>query len=400
MNKTILAFGYIPKSKGGKQLTGLATGIFDLHNTVNLLNSECKIIIAATDIHLRKTIIENTEVVGWNKFILTDYILKHPIRCLYFLFKTLKVYKFRQKNFLFKLIFLDYAIELIKPDAVHFHGTSGALLSTGLWNKKQNKILRLHGINGFDASIPLYKMHRKLEKFVTGLHFITVTFVTKGIRDEWEEKFGSFNCPMIPVLNGFNQYLFTPKKETESSLHSMKYDLITFSGVSERKGQHRVVEAIYNLKIEGINLTYLIIGSGEQNYLNKIKKFVEVHNLDVTFVDYLPQAEIVSHLYQSKYFILPSISEGFGKVYIESIGAGIPVIIPKHLPLAQESDILTETNSVLIDDSGIESITNVLREISNKEKLNSDVVISKSVKTLQWDKIAKQYVDIYASIFR
>jgi glycosyltransferase involved in cell wall biosynthesis len=399
MTKTILAFGYIPKSKGGKQLTGLATGIFDLHNTVNLLNTEFKVIIAATDIHQKKINIENTEVIGWNKFILIGHILKHPLRCFYFLFKTLQVQKFRPKNYLFKFIFLDYAIELTKPDAIHFHGNSGALLSTGLWKKSQKKILRLHGINGFDPSIPFYKLQRKLEKFVTGLHFEKVTFVAKGIRDEWEEKFGSFNCEMTTVLNGYDPNVFAPKKETESWLNGKQYDLITFSGVSERKGQIRVVEAINNLKNEGIELSYLIIGYGDKNHLEDIKKFVQLHNLNVSFIDYLTQKEIVFYLHQSKYFILPSITEGFGKVYIESIGAGIPVIIPKHLPLAKEPKILSEINSLFIDGTSTESITKGLREIYKKEKLNSNMVISNSVKTLQWGNLATEYLKIYKSIF-
>ena len=242
-------------------------------------------------------------------------------------------------------------------------------------------------------------MQRKLEKFVTGLHFEKVTFVAKGIRDEWEEKFGSFNCEMTTVLNGYDPNVFAPKKETESWLNGKQYDLITFSGVSERKGQIRVVEAINNLKNEGIELSYLIIGYGDKNHLEDIKKFVQLHNLNVSFIDYLTQKEIVFYLHQSKYFILPSITEGFGKVYIESIGAGIPVIIPKHLPLAKEPKILSEINSLFIDGTSTESITKGLREIYKKEKLNSNMVISNSVKTLQWGNLATEYLKIYKSIF-
>ena len=124
-----------------------------------------------------------------------------------------------------------------------------------------------------------------------------------------------------------------------------------------------------------------------------------MHNLNVSFIDYLTQKEIVFYLHQSKYFILPSITEGFGKVYIESIGAGIPVIIPKHLPLAKEPKILSEINSLFIDGTSTESITKGLREIYKKEKLNSNMVISNSVKTLQWGNLATEYLKIYKSIF-
>ncbi|MDA3779552.1 MAG: hypothetical protein PF487_04910 [Bacteroidales bacterium] len=169
MTKTILAFGYIPKGKGGKQTTGLATGIFDLHDAVNAINSDYKIIIAATDIHKDEIKIDNTNVIGWNNKSLIKQAIKHPLRILYFSYRSLILFlKFNKLipfyNTLAKLIFLDYAIEITKPDLIHFHGTSGALLSTGLWNKKIKKILRLHGINGFNSSYTYFKIHQNIER--------------------------------------------------------------------------------------------------------------------------------------------------------------------------------------------------------------------------------------------
>lgn len=400
MTKTILAFGYIPKGKGGKQETGLATGIFDLHDAINNLNTDYKIIIAATDIHKTEIFIDNTKVIGWNKKMLLKYLIKRPIRFLFFIFKALSMYRFWTIlplfNTIAKLLFLDYAIEKTKPNLIHFHGSTGALLSTGLWNKNKKKILRMHGINGFDSSISGFKINRDLENFVTGLIFEKVTFVANEIVKEWKEVYGKFSCDMIPILNGYNPVLFNPS-ELHNSVEE-KYDLVTFSGVSERKGQIRVIEALLKLKLEGLNISYLIIGSGLKDHLDILYRLIEVSGLDVTFIEYLPQKKLNYYLHQSKYFILPSITEGFGKVYIESIGAGIPVIIPKHLPLAKETEILTEINSFFIEDSSVESITNGLREIFKKEKLYSRLEISNSVKALQWDTIALQYLDIYKSI--
>ena len=401
MSKTILAFGYIPKGKGGKQTTGLATGIFDLHDAVNQLNSEFKVIIAATDIHQKRTKIDYTDIIGWDKKSLVKHSLMYPFRTLFFIIKTISLLRFRKlvdpANMLVKFIFIDYAINLTKPDLLHFHGTSGALLSTGLWNKKIKRVLRIHGINGYDPSIPFYQLHQKIEKYVTGLLFEKVTFVANGICEEWKEKFGNFNCEMIPVLNGFNEGLFKPLKSNESI--KKQFDLITFSGVSERKGQGRVIEAIYNLKKENLNLSYLVIGSGEKKYMDTIKKFVSDNKLDVTFIDYLPQEKLVSYLHQSKYFILPSITEGFGKVYIESIGAGVPVIIPQHLPLTKEKNVLNKENSVFISDYSVKSIEEGLRKLFSSEIIYSNIKVSSSVEALQWKNLAKEYLKIYEHTF-
>lgn len=399
--KTVLAIGYIPKGKGGKQETGLATGIFDLHDFVNQLNSDFKVIIAATDIHEKKIIIDNTEIIGWDRKTLIVHILKHPFRFIYFLYRSILLYPFRDVipplNTLFKLIFIDYAVETTKPNLIHFHGTTGALYSTSLWNKSLKKILRIHGINGFNPSIPFFKLHREVEKYVTNLSFEKVTFVTNGICKEWKEKYGNFSCEMISVLNGYNQELFKPLKSVE--VIKKQFDLITFSGVSEQKGQGRVIEAIHNLKNQKLDLSYLVIGSGEKEYMDTIKKYVSDNKLDVTFIDYLPQEKLVTYLHQSKYFILPSITEGFGKVYIESIGAGVPVIIPKHLPLSKEKGVLNETNSVFILDYSVKSIEVGLKKIFNSDFYYSTQKVSATMKQLQWKNIAKQYKDIYQSIF-
>jgi len=401
MKKIILAIGYIPKGKGGKQETGLATGIFDLHDAVNQQNSGFKVIIAATDIHERKIKIDNTEVIGWNKKSLINHCLRYPLRTLYFFLKTLTLLKFRKiiplTNTLVKHIFIDYAIEFTKPDLIHFHGSTGALLSTGLWNKNLKKILRIHGINGFDPSIPFFKLHLEIEKYVTTLSFEKVTFVANGICEEWKKEFGNFSCGMIPVLNGYNQDLFKPLYSEE--VINKQFDLITFSGVSERKGQGRVIEAINNLKKKQLHLSYLIIGSGVKEYLNSIKKYAAENMLKVKFIDYLQQEELIYYLNRSKFFILPSITEGFGKVYIESIGAGVPVIIPEHLPLAKENDVLNEENAVLITDYSVESIEEGLKKIFSSELNLSPQKVSSTITSLQWKNLAKQYIDIYRSIF-
>lgn len=266
-----------------------------------------------------------------------------------------------------------------------------------MWNKNLKRLLRIHGINGYNPSIPFFKLHKKIEKYITGLSFDKVTFVAVGVCKEWKEKIGYFRCEMIPVLNGFNENLFQPPK-SDKNLRK-EFDLITFSGISENKGQGRVIEAIYNLKKQNINISYLVIGSGHKQYIDTIKNSATDKELNATFIDYLPQKELIKYLHRSKFFILPSITEGFGKVYVESIGAGVPVIIPQHLPLTKENDVLNEENAVLIKDYSVDSIEEGLKIIFSSEFNFSDQKVSSTIKSLQWKNLAKQYIDVYRNIF-
>ena len=96
------------------------------------------------------------------------------------------------------------------------------------------------------------------------------------------------------------------------------------------------------------------------------------------------------------YMILPSSSEGFGLVYLEAIACGVPVIIPKNLPLAKEGGILNASNSMMIEDCSVESISKILPDLYSIQwhrKTISDSVISYS-----WDNIAKEYYSLYKSV--
>lgn len=400
MNKTVLALGYIPKGKGGKQETGLATGIFDLHNEVNKHNSSYKVIIAATDIHQSEIIIDNTKVIGWNNNLLINHALTHPIRLLFFVLKTIQLFKFWSITPFFstiaKLLFLDYSIKITKPDILHFHGTSGALYSYCLWKKKQKIILRIHGINGSNPTIPFFKKHRKVEQFITHLNYDFVTFLTNGNMNEWRKQYGTFNCAASVVVNGYNPIVFFPTLKNNIPI---KYDLITIAGFSDNKGQMRIIKALASLKREGITLSYLSIGKITKEQKVEAERIIKEEKLNVFIKNYVPQEQLINYLHSSKYFILPSVAEGFGKVFIESIGAGIPVIIPKQLPLAKESNVLSSKNSILIEDSSIESIARGLIEISKNKKLYGHIEVSRTVKLLQWNIIAKDYLRIYKSIF-
>jgi len=132
--------------------------------------------------------------------------------------------------------------------------------------------------------------------------------------------------------------------------------------------------------------------------LNSIKKFAADNKLNVTFIDYLPQEKLIKYLHLSKFFILPSITEGFGKVYIESIGAGVPVIIPQHLPLTKEKSVLNKENTVIIFDYSVESIEEGLKKIFSSKLIYSDQKVSSTIKSLQWKNLAKQYIELYKSI--
>ena len=390
----VLALGYIPKWRGGRQSTGLATGIFDLHDAVNSIGEDIKVTIAATDVFLDKTIIEHTPVIGWTKSLLLKHAVKRFYRLPFFITKAVWV-NHRTKlmpiaEAFAKILMLDRAIDKLNPDVIHFHGSLYAYFVKALWNNNMPVVLRLHGMNGFDSTIHNYEKYCVTEKEIISFKFNFVTFVTNDICEDWKIKYGTFNCPMIPLINGFNSNVFFPPAEAVEK----KYDLITISGISERKGQGRVIHAMKLLKEDGINLSYLVVGNGEPDYTKMIKEKAKNYELNVEFMDYCPQNKLNELLWKSKWFIQPSASEGFGKTYVESIAAGTPVILPQHLPIVKEKNVLTPQNSIVHEDESAHSIYECLKNIDFTKEFNCKIV-SESIMHLSWDSLANKYVELY-----
>lgn len=394
--KKILALAFLPYWKGGKQTSGLATGIFDLHDAVNSLNGEYEVVLACTDVNKKEIKVDSTRIIGWNKQILLKHACKRLYKIPYFFYKTLKLrfrYKYPFLNTFTKALFLDYAIETEKPVAVHFHGVSSGLYFTLLWNKHTPAILRIHGMNGYNSTVPGYLNYRKKEKDIVKLPFKMMTFISKKNQNDWNQYYGSFSCSSEVVLNGYNSSLFY-WKETDANIEK-EYDLITIAAIDENKGQIRVLEALSELKKQGVKLKYLVIGSGQEKYVNYIQEYAKNNNLDVTFQPHVNQSKLRDFIVNSRYFILPSAAEGFGKVFVESLACGTPVILPKDLPIVQEG-LLSRDNSILMDDETTSSIKVSLQRLE-ESKLTSSEQISKTVSQLSWKSAAIKYCKIYRS---
>lgn len=392
----VLALGYLPKWRGGLQQTGLATGLFDLHNTVNELEQNVEVVIAATDVFKEEVQVDHTRVLGWSKVIIIKHALKRIHRVLYFACCNIRFLKFKPAfrfwDNLAKQIFLDYAIERERPDIVHLHGCLYALYYESIWQKDIPKVLRIHGLNGYNETYDMMLHYRKIEKYITRHHFKWVTFLTQSNKEEWLSKYGGFPCPTYVFLNGYNQNIF----KLSSEIVEKKFDLIEIAGISENKGQRRVLQALKKMKDDGLPLSYLIIGSGNEMYVNELKEYATENQLDVTWLLYVAQTELPHFIYQSTFFIMPSVTEGFGKVFVESLACGTPVILPQTLPIALEKGLLSKENAIFLDNENTEGIYEGLKKIKQLRYNANDV--AKTVSTISWQSIAKEYINLYGKV--
>jgi teichuronic acid biosynthesis glycosyltransferase TuaC len=106
--------------------------------------------------------------------------------------------------------------------------------------------------------------------------------------------------------------------------------LITVGALVERKGFHRVIALLPQLRKQFPNLVYLAVGGGspEGDWTARLKQQVADLGLAdcVKFLGPIPPAELKWPLSASDVFVLPSSNEGWANVILEAMACGVPVV--------------------------------------------------------------------------
>ena len=387
----ILEFGNIPSHAGGKANDGANNVIYSLAEALSALVGLNKIYLAATDFFKMKEKRENLTIIGWTKSILFKFILFHPILFLKAL--VMSSYSFFQYRYydsflkiLFRNIFLTYSIYKIKPDIIHLHGIRAAIYMK-LIPSKINIIITMHGLFGNDNNVNNQSVVAKMEKEICSqTRSRCIVFVSNRILKAFKEQYGTILSSHYVILNAYDtkSFFYIPRISDD------KLTLVTIASISKRKGQKRVLEA---LKSCNKMIRYICIGSNLSGEANDLMDYAMQNNIDFEYFGTKKPSEIREILAQCDFMILASSSEGFPLVFLESIASGVPVIYSKELSLSNEGDLLNNSNSILLDNTKVNSIVKVISSL-DKDEFNRKLIAEK-IKKQNWSSIAELYNDLF-----
>lgn len=136
------------------------------------------------------------------------------------------------------------------------------------------------------------------------------------------------------VGNGVDTTKFQPIPQSEArkalGLGEEAKVLISVGGLTERKGFHRVIECLPELKKNHPQLMLIIVGgaSGEGDWSEKLKQMVAQAGLSdvVRFMGILPPDELSQPLSAADVFVLATSNEGWANVFLEAMACGLPVV--------------------------------------------------------------------------
>ena len=390
----VISFGHIPSWAGGLQESGLANVIYQIAKHMSC-SEEIEMSMVATDVFVPIRKDGNLTIYGWTKRILILYAICHL--CFSFRWFALVILaKIKYGSivniggYFFKGLHLSRIIRKIKPDAVHLHSMT-ACVYVKVIPKHIKVITTMHGIIGKDTTIKHQKYLFKMERDVCfSSRYNLLVFIATDLINQFKSTYGFIASPYNVILNAYDSnalYFITPQKHDGLVL-------ATIASFSENKGQKRVIEAISN---SGMKVKYICIGDSTPEFEKEYVSFAQTKGVIFDYKGKKRPSEIREVLSNVDYMVLPSSTEGFGLVFLEAIACGIPVVLPKQLPIVKETGIIKPgINAVLLDDCSVNSISEIMPVLGKSSFEHKEV--AESIVSYNWDNIARKYIECFKEI--
>jgi glycosyltransferase involved in cell wall biosynthesis len=181
-----------------------------------------------------------------------------------------------------------------------------------------------------------------------------------------------------------------------------KVNIIFISRIVEGKGLSILIESLINIKYLS-NIRLLIIGNGDPNYIDRIKKNIikASYSLpEIVWLGPLWGVEKWKYLQAADLLCLPSVSENFGFVILEALQVGTPILTSFNTPW---SEIMEGTRGGLFTGLDAHSIREALEIfLSSPEwSLEDRVNLSKwTHKKFNWEDIINEFNELFTEMLK
>jgi len=149
--------------------------------------------------------------------------------------------------------------------------------------------------------------------------------------------------------------------------------VILFIGMNlQRKGLEFLIRAAKEI-ISEIKTKFIIIGGSpiEQQKMYRLCKDLKVEP-NFTFLGKIPHSEIFDFYYLSDILVVPSIVEAFGRVYLEAMSVGTPVVAGKAGGVSEF--IKDRYNGILVTPSNFSEIADSIKYVLKNTKFRNELI--------------------------
>ena len=175
----------------------------------------------------------------------------------------------------------------------------------------------------------------------------------------------------------------------------MPFSVTQVGHLTEQKQVRVTIDAFRLLKKLHPQARLALIGEGPER--EALEERVRQYGLseDVCFTGQIKNADALAKMGETQFFVMPSVHEGFGIVYLEAMASGCITIGTQGEGIADV--IVSGENGFLVPPADPESIVNVMEWCfaNPEETLTIAERGRQTAKMLTWDKNAAQYIALY-----
>ena len=259
-------------------------------------------------------------------------------------------------------------------------------------------VLSLHGGDIYDPSKKMSphksKIFSRVVKFILN-RADRIVAQSSNTRDNTIKYYNPVKeVEIIPLA--FHPPVIVKSSREKLGLDKDSFYFITIGRLVKRKSIETILQALSGISNKKIKL--LVVGDGpEMEFLQSMAASLNLTER-VTFPGYIADEEKYSFLKNADAFILTSLHEGFGIVFMEAMFTGLPIVCTNH---GGQVDFLTDKeNALLIDVGDVESCRKSMLKIYKDSSLYNLMSKNnkKKVKNFYAESVAAEYLKIFNEI--
>ncbi|MEX3618263.1 glycosyltransferase family 4 protein [Paenibacillus glucanolyticus] len=270
-------------------------------------------------------------------------------------------------------------VKQFKPDIIHAHMMTGALLSRVTRGFRKYKIVT-HIHNEFQKSADFMKVG---DSVIAVSHAVARAMLNRGVQEQ----------KLHIVLNGT---VGSSRKETAGEVILNGLSIVTVAGLYERKGINDLLEAFEIVASEYPEANLYLLGDGPDRSKFELKAGQSTAKANIHFLGF--QSNPHNYMRAADIFVLPSHKESFGLVLIEAREAGCAIVatnvdgIPEALDFG-ESGMLVPPKS---PDKLAEAIITMIQDSDMRDQYRKRAMTGLEYYSVE--RVAKDTLKIYEGV--
>lgn len=192
------------------------------------------------------------------------------------------------------------------------------------------------------------KEYEETDYIIVPSTFVKRGFIAEGINEK----------KILCISPGIDLSNFKPIPKNDKV-----FRIIYVGGIHLRKGIQYLLEAISSLKLKDFELW--LIGNVHNSMKGILKKYTGLYRL----INFVPNYDLYKYYSQGSIFAFPSLEDSFGKVIVEAMSCGLPVIVTTNT--AAEDVVRESIDGFIIPTKNVEALKEkILYMYENQKILN------------------------------